>query len=228
MKSYTYLLINVFTVIVCFIFSFDKRIQFHKHFGSFLKASLLVAIPFILWDIWFANLGVWWFNTDYTLGIPFLGLPLEEWSFFICIPFSCVFTYYCFEKFFSLEWTIKFNTYVTSLIVGLCLIIIILYYDKYYPSITSGFTILSIIYLRFFAKADWIGKASLTYIFLLPGFFIVNGILTGTGLEAPIVNYNSDDIMNIRIMTIPIEDSLYGYTLFLLNVYVFKRFQNPY
>ncbi len=227
MKPYTYLLINFFTVIVCFIFSFDKRIQFHKHFGVFIKASLVVAIPFILWDIWFTYRGVWWFNPEYTMGLPFLGLPVEEWLFFICIPFSCVFTYYCFEKFFSWEWANKFNTYITYFVVIICLLILSAYYDKVYPLITGSFTLFCLMYLHFLKKAEWIGRASLTYLFLLPGFFLVNGILTGTGLEAPIVNYNSDDIMNVRIMTIPIEDSLYGYTLFILNVYVFKRFQKP-
>ena len=92
--AYTYALILFFTIIICFIASFDKRIQFNLQFGSFLKAAILVAIPFIAWDIWFTAHGVWWFNTDYTLGITFFGLPLEEILFFVCIPFSCIFTYY--------------------------------------------------------------------------------------------------------------------------------------
>lgn len=54
------------------------------------------------------------------------------------------------------------------------------------------------------------------------GFFPVNGILTGSGLPSPIVNYNSDAILNIRIGTIPIEDAVYGYAQFLWNVFMFK------
>jgi len=57
------------------------------------------------------------------------------------------------------------------------------------------------------------------------GFFPVNGILTGTGIESPIVNYNPDEILNIRMMTIPIEDAVYGYTQFLLLIYFFKTFK---
>jgi len=102
-QPYTYLLINFFTVIVCFIASFDKRVQFNKHFGSFVLASTIVAIPFIAWDVWFTASGVWWFDTDYTINSIIAGLPLEEWMFFYCIPFSCVFTYYCLDKFFDLS-----------------------------------------------------------------------------------------------------------------------------
>ena len=60
------------------------------------------------------------------------------------------------------------------------------------------------------------------------GFFPVNGVLTGTGLETPIVNYNPNEFMGIRMLTIPIEDAVYGYTQFILVLYFFKRFEQPY
>lgn len=226
MMEYTYALILFFTVIICFIASFDKRIHFHHHFGAFLKAAITVAIPFIAWDIWFTAKGVWWFNTDYTLGIVFAGLPMEEWLFFIFIPFSCVFTYFCFDKFFKLDWLSGFNNIIVFVSVIVCSVIALLHYDKIYTLVTAMVTIASLIYLHFIARADWIGKASLVYTVLMLGFFPVNGILTGTGLESPIVNYNPNDFLGIRLLTIPIEDAVYGYTQLLLVLYFFKKFKH--
>lgn len=223
---YTYSLILLFTVIICFIASFDKRIQFNHHFGAFIKSAILVAIPFIAWDIWFTAKGIWWFNTDYTLGIVIAGLPLEEWLFFIFIPFSCVFTYFCFNKFFKLEWLSGFNNLIVFFSVIVCSVIALLHYDKIYTLVTAVATLSTLIYLHFIARADWIGKASLVYTILMLGFFPVNGILTGTGLETPIVNYNPGDFLGIRIGTIPIEDAVYGYTQFLLVLYFFKQFKH--
>lgn len=225
MKPYTYLLINFLTVIICFIFSFDHRIQFNRHFTAFLKGALLVATPFIIWDIWFTSMGVWWFNTDYTTGIILAGLPVEEWLFFLCIPFSCVFTYFCLDKFFKLDWANAFNTIIVFVSVVACLVVALVHHDKIYTLITSLSTASTLIYLHFFARVPWIGQASLVYTLLMAGFFPVNGVLTGTGLESPIVNYNPENFMNIRILTIPIEDAVYGYTQFLLNIYFFKLFQ---
>ena len=225
MMIYTYALVLFLTVIICFIASFDRRIRFDRHFPAFLKAGLLVAIPFITWDVWFTARGVWWFNTDYTVGLVIAGLPLEEWLFFICIPFSCVFTYFCFDKFFKLDGLAGFNNMIVFMSVVVCAVVALLHYDKIYTLVTAVSTLATLIYLHFIARASWIGKASLVFTVLMLGFFPVNGVLTGTGLENPIVNYNPGDFLGIRLGTIPIEDGVYGYTQFLLVLYFFKRFQ---
>ena len=225
MIQYTYALILFFTIIICFIASFDKRLLFNQYFGAFIKSAVLVAIPFVAWDVWFTSKGVWWFNTDYTLGIMIAGLPIEEWLFFICIPFSCVFTYYCFDKFFKLDWLSSFNTLIVFVSIIICSLIALLHPDKIYTFVTAIVTIATLIYLHFITRINWITKASLVYTVLMLGFFPVNGILTGTGLESPIVNYNSKDFLGIRMLTIPIEDAVYGYTQFLLVIYFFEKFK---
>lgn len=225
MTAYTYLLVNFLTVIICFVFSFHPKIKFYHQFGAFLKAAILVAIPFILWDVWFTHKGVWWFNDDYTLGINMLGLPIEEWLFFICIPFACVFTYFCLDKFFRLDWTIGLNNTLVFISVIVLALAALLFYENIYTLVIAIASFLTLVYLHFVVHAEWIGKASLVYLILMLGFFPVNGILTGLGLETPIVNYNPSDFLGIRMLTIPIEDAVYGYIQFLLVLYFFKVFQ---
>lgn len=222
----TYLLINFFTVIICLIFSYHPRIGFYKHFGAFIKSALLVGIFFILWDIWFTQKGVWWFNKQYILGINFFGLPLEEILFFICIPFSCVFTYFCLDQFFTLDWKANSEKIFVICSVMLYVIVGLCFYDKIYSFITFILLALSLAILKFILKTSWLGKASFIYVILSPGFVLVNGILTGTGLESPIVNYNPKDFLGIRVLTIPIEDFFYGYSLILWNIYFFQKLIN--
>lgn len=227
MKPYTYLLINFLTVIVCLIFSFHKRIRFDKYFLPFIKASTIVAIPFLIWDIYFTKIGVWWFNTGYTINKVLFGLPIEEWLFFICIPFSCLFTFFCLEKFFGLNWANAFNNIIVFVGVIACAYIALRYHELTYTFVTAIATLSTLLLLHFVVRSEWLGKAAFVYLILMLGFIPVNGVLTGMGLDSPIVNYNPHKLLNIRLFTIPIEDAVYGYTQFLLNVHFFKLFQKP-
>lgn len=226
MIAYTYSLILFLTVIICFVASFDRRIKFNRHFLAFLKAAIVVAIPFIAWDIWFTAKGVWWFKTDYTLGVNIAGLPIEEWLFFIFIPFSCIFTYYCINQFFNLKWLSGFNNLIVFTTVIVCGVTALRHSDKIYTLVTAIAAIVSILYIHFIAQKEWIGRVSFVFTILMLGFIPVNGVLTGTGLQTPIVNYNPNDFLGIRILTIPVEDAVYGYTQFLWVVYFFNYFSN--
>ncbi len=93
MIKYTYLLIDLLSLAVPLVFSFHPKIRLYKHWSALLPAILITAVCYVLWDSWFTRLGVWGFNSRYTTGIYIGNLPLEELLFFICITYSCVFTF---------------------------------------------------------------------------------------------------------------------------------------
>ena len=224
MKS-LYLLIDFFTIIVPFIFSFHPRIQFYKKWKYFFPAAIIVAIFFVIWDAVFTSMGVWNFNPRYLLGIYFWGLPIEEILFFICIPYSCVFTYYCLNKFYNLSWKPGRDSTLCIFLSAILIIAAMVFYDKIYTSITFLTTALVCLYLKFIARINWFGNAVTVYAILILPFLIVNGILTGTGPDEAVVRYNDLENLGIRIVSIPVEDVFYGFEMILLNIYFFKVFE---
>ena len=222
MKS-LYLLVDFFTVIVPLLFSFHPKIKFYKTWGQFFTAAAIVGIIFVIWDSIFTGLGVWNFNPKYVTGIYFFHLPIEEILFFICIPFSCVFTFFCLDKFYNLSWKRKTEDIFCTIFSLTLLILGFVYLDKLYTSVTFISTALVSLILQFILKIDWFGKAVTVYVILLIPFFIVNGILTGTGLEEPVVRYNPSENLNIRLLTIPIEDVFYGFEMILLNLFIYLK-----
>ena len=224
--KWLYFLIDFFTVIIPFIFSFHPKIKFYKTWKAFFTSAIIVAIIFTIWDIVFTSLGVWNFNPHYVTGIYFFNLPVEEMLFFICIPFSCVFTFYCLDKFYNIAWKPK-NENIFCIILSLCLLITgFIFLDKCYTSVTFISTAVLCVFFKFILKINWFGKIITVYAILLIPFFIVNGILTGTGLKEPVVQYNNLENMGIRLLTIPVEDFVYGFELVLLNIFFYRLFES--
>lgn len=52
------------------------------------------AAPFVVWDVLATRAGQWHFDAAQVLGVRLLDLPLEEWAFFVVIPFAAI---ACFE-----------------------------------------------------------------------------------------------------------------------------------
>ena len=89
-----YLALDLGSLAIPFLFSFHPKIQFYKKFKAVIPAIFISAIVYLAWDVPFTALGYWGFTPKYLSGIYFLELPIEEWLFFICIPYACLFTYY--------------------------------------------------------------------------------------------------------------------------------------
>ncbi len=224
MKS-LYLLINFFTIIVPLLFSFHPKLRFNKNFKAFFAANIIVGFVYIVWDVIFTRMGVWGFNPDYLLGIYLFHLPLEELLFFLCIPFACVFTYHCLNIFYRISWSAKAEKIFVLSFAALLFIIGLSYYDRLYTAYTFISLAIVLLALKFIIRVTWIPKISSIYPVLLIPFFIVNGILTGSGLPEPIVWYNDAENLGIRLGTIPVEDVFYGFELILLNVFLYEQFK---
>ncbi len=223
--KFTYSLVNLGTILIPFVFSFHPKIKFHTYFFTFLKSASIPTLIFVIWDAIFTHMGVWGFNPTYIVNINIYNLPIEEILFFYCIPFSCLFTYFCLNKFYKITWLKNVEIWLVT-VLALFLIILGFYHinSKYtfYSLVSTGILLL---YLEFIAKVSWLPKILSIYPLLLIPFFIVNGILTGTGLESPVVWYNNAENLGIRMITIPFEDIFYGLELILLNIYFFERFK---
>lgn len=219
----TYLLVNVLSAIVPFLFSFYPAIRFNKHFPAFFTGNLLAAACFISWDVFFTARGVWGFNSRYILGPHLFNLPVEEVLFFICIPFACVFTYHCLNTFYTITWPSWLERTVVLVVTVFLLIIGLLQLNKAYTSVSFISTAILLLLLHVVFKVKWLPGFLTIYPLLLLPFLLVNGILTGTGLQQPVVWYNNAENVGIRVMTIPVEDFVYALEMMLLNLFFYEK-----
>jgi lycopene cyclase domain-containing protein len=216
-----YLLVNLCSVAVPMLFSFHPKLNFYRNWKQFFMADAIAASIFITWDILFTHQGVWGFNLKYVIGLYFYNLPIEEVLFFICIPFACVFSFHCLTLLYKFEWKRDVERMVCLAMVIPLLTIGFLNFDKAYTSTTFMSTAIVLLLLHFVFKVKWLGSFLTVYGILQIPFFIVNGILTGTGLNEPVVWYNNAENLGIRMLSIPVEDIFYGMDLLMLVLFVY-------
>lgn len=226
MGNYLYLAVNLFAISFPLIRSFEPKIRFASKWYALFPAIFITATFFLIWDHWFTAVGVWEFNPRYLLGIFIFQLPIEEWLFFITIPFACVFIYEVLIYFFPKDIFKPAGKPVVFVVIPLLLILAFSNLDKLYTSVNFfvGAFALGIHWLIF--KDKYLGRFIFAYLVHLIPFIFCNGILTGGLTDEPVVIYNNAENLGIRIWTVPIEDTVYSMTLLLINVSLFEFFRS--
>lgn len=226
MENYLYLFLNIGSISIPLLYSFEKKMRFIKHWKSVLISLTIVAIIFLIWDAIFTRDGVWGFNSDFHLPILLVGMPIEEWMFFFCIPYASIFIHYSLEYFRpSLLITKSATKVITFLLMLLSFGVAVLNVDKSYTVVNYTFLFVVLV-LGYFFGIQHLRRFYIAFLIILIPFFIVNGVLTGTGLEDPVVWYDDNENLGIRLGTIPVEDTGYAFSMLFLNILLIEYFKN--
>jgi lycopene cyclase domain-containing protein len=221
-----YLWLHIFTVSFPLLRSFEPRIAYASRWKALFPGILLTGAFFIIWDVIFTRNGVWGFNSDYLTGIFFFNLPIEEWLFFVTVPFASIFIYDCliyFDK--NSRLNVKLHWLATS--IGALLIIFAgINYGRDYTFYNFLFAGLLLLAHGLLFKVNYLGHFFVAYIIHLIPFILVNGILTGGVTETPVVWYNNEENLGWRIWTIPAEDTIYALLLLLMNITYYEFFKS--
>lgn len=215
-----YFKVLLFSFIIPFIFSFHQKIKFYKFFKQIAASLSLIGFIFIIWDIYFTKIGVWGFDKTHHSSIMLYNLPLEEVLFFLVIPFVCVFTYFVLSE--KKVLNLNINTTFLKLICILLIVLAALFFKNAYTISVLILTILILLYIIYY-RPDWIGYFFSMYLIIhVFPFLLVNGVLTGYITDLPPVWYDSNNIIGVRLGTIPVEDFLYSFILLFLNTSLFE------
>ncbi len=215
-----YFKVLLISFIIPFIFSFHQKIKFYKFFKQIAASLSLIGFFFIIWDIYFTKIGVWGFDKKHHSSIMLSNLPLEEVLFFFVIPFVCVFTYFVLSE--KKVLNLYINTTFLKLICILLIVLAVLFFKNAYTISVLILTILILLYIIYY-RPDWIGYFFSMYLIIhIFPFLLVNGVLTGYITDLPPVWYDSNNIIGVRLGTIPLEDFLYSFILLFLNTSLFE------
>ncbi len=243
-----YLLLDLAAIAGPLALSFDRRVRFVKSWLPALAAALIVGIPYAAWDWFMTTRGAWAFNPRYVFPARVAWLPLEELLFFLVVPFCCLFIHEVVASFLPVRpsparqrlsparqrlYPARQRLYPARgkparlpwIAVGtLCALLAALAQPRLYTSTVLGIT--SAFFL--FGALAWpklLRSRRFWFAILLSyvPFAVMNGILTAL----PVVSYAPAAILGPRVVSIPLEDFLYSFTLLGFSMAAFSAFTGP-
>ena len=218
--KFEYLLFNLVVIAGPVASQFSPQIRQVSRWRLKLLVSGIVMVPYVIWDVVVAG-SHWWFNELYTLDFRLLGLPIEEWLFFITVPFGCLLVWETLPH--TARWLARLKSlrYVRTILYTALLIGVWVF------SRGKQYTGLVLFCFGLVALVDTLLGVDLllrpkTYLYLAIVSVLIlvfNGYLTAR----PVVLYGEAYQSGYRILTIPLEDIGYGFTLMLFNTMLYEK-----
>ncbi|MFN2430527.1 MAG: lycopene cyclase domain-containing protein, partial [Cryomorphaceae bacterium] len=180
---------------------------------------------FVPWDVWFTSKGIWGFNERFISGAHIANLPVEEWLFFIVVPFACCFIYEVLNYFLPRSPLAGVQDKITAVLIFISFVLSVLFVDRLYTFTTFSLLALFLLWHLVVNRSEFLGQFYLAFLIIQIPFILVNGALTGMFTDEPIVWYNNAENMGIRLITIPVEDMGYNMLMLLIVITVLEMFK---
>jgi len=213
-----YLVVNLVVIGIPMALSWHPDSRFVDQWRSFWPACLSVMAFFVIWDVIFTANGIWGFEEAYLIGLSLAGLPIEEWLFFVTVPYACVFTYYVLGVkggTHGVHGTVPKSgetsarsgpadvssdsqtaRWVSGGITLLCLMLAVMFWGAWYTTTTALFCSIFGIVL-WIKRPVWQGLFLKTFLILMIPFLLTNGVLTGlTFWIYPILNTDPGSVVD--------------------------------
>jgi lycopene cyclase domain-containing protein len=206
MAKWVYLLLNLGTFGAALVMGRGWKQEWLQYWRTAIVAVCSVALPFLVWDMVATHRGHWAFSKTFTLGPELLGLPIEEYLFFIVVGLACIALWEQVQRQVprapvASEWLL--------VPYGLAAVLLWFWWGREYTMIV-GLVGLTVIALLMHLRRRLLTRAWLVYQAVLLGLFaLFNSILTAL----PVVTYGSQYYSGVRLETIPLEDVLYNFVL---------------
>lgn len=224
-QKYLYLGIDLLVFTVPFLFSFHPKANFSRKWKYILPAIAGTAVVFVAWNLLFTSLGIRGFNSRYTTGETALGLPVEDILFFISIPYAILFMYFALNHLMEKDHLFPHQELISSVVIVLLLIFGGFYMHHLYTGSVFLVTGLFLTFVWLKLRMRFMGRVYFLFAVLLIPFSIINGILTGLFTEEPIIWYNNNEYIGIRLGTIPLEDLVYAFLVLLVSVTILEKLE---
>lgn len=208
-----YLLFDFGIFAVALLATLTMYRDFWRHPYQLLDSLVVVALPWILLDIGSHYRGWWEYNPQYTLGVRFFGLPLEEIIFFFVVPFASAVVWHVLGRHIKGWVRSKTAHVVLGTLLAVLIALLAFFVEEERTLVDAGVAILTVVALWDSSlptmRQWWVWNV------VVLGLLVVGNLALSS---TQIVMYNPHLATGWQIGAMPLEDVIYNFSL--LNLFL--------
>jgi len=218
-QNYWYLLILLVLAGVTMFLFLKKTIVFIMEIKYMLPALIFSGAIFVLFNNRLHETGIIHFNTNYLLGGNIFNLPVEEWLFLLIMSLFAFSVYILVSvRFANLEKPYFF--------MGISVVLLLAFGFEAWSSrqklVPFFIFFLLVIYFGYTLFRNrfksHLAKFFISYLIVVVPFLIIRAIVN----SLPVILYNNDYILGLRLFNMPVEEFGYLFLLMLINITIFE------
>ncbi len=219
---YIFLIINLFLVVIPFCLLLNKSVFKLKALQSAILPAVITAVVFSTIGALLIYLNVFNFNNSFLINVFIGALPIEYCLFSFSFSFVAICFYNYLNSLFLNNNLQKFSLSVSNLLLGVCIAILFFSYAKWYPAITFSLLLLLLFYIEYVNKLRFMYRFYRAFFLCLILFYACYGLLC----NLPIIQYNANQTMVLKIYAIPLESHFFTLLMCLFAVYLLELFKS--
>lgn len=201
------------------ILTLFAKIRFAEKLKYVMPSILISGIIFLLWDIKFTGVGIWIYKPEFAVGLSHKGLPVEQWLFYLLVPFSGMVVYEFVKRRFA---TLDLNNVfigISLLLILVFAVIAYMYRVRFYTFFVFLFTTIYLGYTIFRKQyKSHLTSFYITFILMLIPYLLFSLPLTWeTAIE-----YHQEQVLGVWIGMMPVENLIFLFLLLLINLTVYE------
>lgn len=216
--NYYYLLINLALLILSFALALDEKAHPIRSWKLMAPAVLVSGVLFLIIAFILNQFKASVFNSEYTIRVNILQLPVEEILFHFLLAFAGLNVYVVLNERFPKNSLEKFSLSVSNLLLGVLVAMLFFTHTKVYSIVVFSVLFLMLFYVEYVNKLRFTYKFYRAYAVMLIPFCLLYALICGL----PILTYSVGETINLKLGVVPFEGFFYLMGILLLSVYLFE------
>ena len=219
LKHIAYQEIDLMILFPGLLFTVMPRTRRLRNYRALLLSIAVTSLLFLAWDFVAVKVGTWGFNPEYVMPFRVIDLPVEEIEFFFVVPFSSLVFYDVYNVVVHTKLRVGRRAFVAAGVASA--LSSLAFADHSYTFVVLIYLGASLVVSSLLdpdmlnSLSFWLFIATTYVPFIVFDYFLTS---------IPVVVYGEGATVGIRVLTIPIEDFLYSFSMFVFYALFYRLF----